>query len=105
MKSKDELRNWVAGLVGDEQADTVVEGLLQPGHPPFGSDWSPYLEGLNVWLVAHAKWRIKEMGLSGTVDVMPHGRGVKLVCREWQLFHTDFDSIDGELEQLQALYQ
>jgi hypothetical protein len=105
MNSKEELREWAAGLIGDEQADIVVEGLLQPGHPPFGSDWAPYLEGLNVWLIAHAKWRIKEMGMTGTVDVKPHGRGIRLICGDWNLYHTDFDSIDNDLNELQGLFQ
>ena len=104
MKSKEELRAWACGIVGEEKADIVVEGLLYEGHPPFGTDWSPYLEGLDVSLLAHAKRRIKEMGLTGIVDVKPHGIGIKLICGDWQLFHTDPVATDKDLDNLEGLF-
>ena len=104
MNTKEELHAWACSIVGETHADAVVECLLQPGHPEFGSDWSPYLEGLDVSLIAHASVKIKEMGLTGIVDLKPHGCGIKLICGDWQLYHLDTAAIDKDLDTLEGLF-
>ena len=104
MNSKEELRAWACSLVGETHADDVVECLLQPGHPDFGSDWAPYLEGLDVSLIAHTSVKIREMSLKGIVDLKPHGCGIKLICGDWELYHNDTKAIDKDLDALEGLF-
>ena len=104
MNSVQELRAWASGIVGDNHADAVVECLLQPGHPEFGGDWAPYLEGLDLSLIAHTSVKIKEMGLTGIVDLKPHGCGIKLICGDWELYHLDTAAIDKDLDTLEGLF-
>lgn len=98
MDDLEDLRVWAECALDPETASHLVSAMLQPGHPPFGDDWSEILYDNSRWMLAHATWRLAERGKK--LDVAIHGRGIRVQDgKDLDVFVADFYEFDRVLKE------
>jgi len=86
MQDIHELREHInASFNGAPEAKYFEDVVLEVPHPEWGDDegWLEHTTRSELWLLAHARWRLDEQKMPLTVSL--HGRGVRL---------TDGDALD-----------
>lgn len=100
INSESDLHEWARTALDPDTSQHLVAAMLQPGHPPFGEDWSAVLYDNSRWVLAHANWRLAQRGQS--LDVAIHGRGIRVRGEGGlDVFCYDFYEFDRVLKELE----
>ena len=79
MNNEHEVREFAVALLDSTTlAEFLVNVFLDSSPPTWGSDdWDAYLLRSDLWLLAHARWRLAQRGVTD-IQVGLHGRGIRV---------------------------
>jgi hypothetical protein len=83
VNNPDEVRDWASIMFdridgGSSVAPYLADVAIESSPPAWGNAaaWEAHLARRDLWLLAHAKWRVDEEDVA--VEVSLHGRGVRV---------------------------